>query len=110
MRWRSFLTPLLVDGVHIVYAGERFEQLPAKLEGLAADPAAAAAMAAATSRHFHRLLHPQGISCYLQELVRRYAGLLRYRVAPPDSSFVSADTAVINAVRAHGVRGTVVQW
>ena len=110
MRWRSVLTPLLKDGHNIIFAGGSFEQLPSKYQEVAARPAAAAAMANATARYFHRLLHPAGISCYFQELVRRYAGLLQYQVAPPDGSYVSLDTAVINALRAHGVRDTAIEW
>jgi hypothetical protein len=110
MRWRSWLTPLLKDGTNIVFAGDSFEQLPAKYREVAARPAAAAAMASATAHFFHRLLHPAGVSCYFQELIRRYAGLLQYDVAPPDGSYVSVDTAVLNALRAHGIRDTAIEW
>ncbi len=111
MRWRTFLTPLLVDGETIVMAGDRFEQLPVLYDALAAQNASrAAAIAKHTSDTFYRLLHPQGVACYFQEMIRQYAQLLQYEVSPADSSYVSVDTAIINALKAHGVRDTVIQW
>jgi hypothetical protein len=43
-------------------------------------------------------------------MIRQYAQLLQYEVSPADSSYVSVDTAIINALKAHGVRDTVIQW
>lgn len=110
IRWRTFLTPLLVDGKTIVMAGDRFEQLPGLIETFSQNTSRATAIAKHTSDTFYKLLHPQGIACYFQELIRQYAQLLRYKVSPPDSSYVSVDTAVINAVKAHGVHDTVLPW
>jgi hypothetical protein len=110
LRWRTFLTPLLVDGETIVMAGDQFEHLNSKFESLASNPTQAGVIANHTSDTFFRLLHPQGIACYYHELIRQYAKLLKFKVSPPDQSYVSVDTAVINALRGHGVRDTLIQW
>ena len=64
----------------------------------------------ARCRFFYRLLSPAGISCYYQELLRRYSRLLTYEVAAPDKSWAPLDTGIINALKAHGVRDTAIDW
>jgi hypothetical protein len=75
-----------------------------------ADLCPTAALHCCPCRLFYRLLSPAGISCYFQELLRRYSRLLTYEVAPPDKSWAPLDTGIINALKAHGVRDTAVDW
>ena len=65
---------------------------------------------ASARRQFYRLLHPDGISCYYRELLRRYAALLAYPVQAPGEGWTPLDTGIINALKSSGVQNTVTSW
>jgi Glycosyl transferase family 90 len=83
LKWLEFWTHLIVPGQNYVEVKGDWSDLFVKHTELEKDPVRAAAIAKQTHK-VAELLDPEGISCYIRELIRRYSDVCQWTVGEPD--------------------------
>ena len=85
--WIEFWTHLIVPGFNYVGVERDWSNLLSTHTKLEANPRTTAEIAKNAQKTMNYLA-PVGVTCYLRELIRRYADVCRWTVEPIDFDFV----------------------
>jgi hypothetical protein len=81
--WLEFWTHLIISGFNYVEVDRDWGNLVSTHAELEANVKATAQIAKNSQRTLE-YLDPRGVSCYIRELIRRYADVCRWTVEEPD--------------------------